>query len=301
MAVETRGVYPKLQRPGLDVIWGEEYEDHDFMVEKMFRMGTSDMNYEEDVEISGYGLAEKKAEGASITYDQSKQFTSYKYRHNTFALGFIETMEEKQDNLYLRTEEKTRMLAFSARTTREIEGANIFSQGFSTVNTFGDGKEAFALDHPTLAGNQQNELTIAANLSEKALEDLCILTGQAKNNRGLQIAIRPQMLLVPPALQFEANRILESTLQNDTANNATNALRNTGMFPEGILVNPYLTSTKAFFVKTDAPNGFKGFDRMLAEFGEDNDSDTKNTKYCYIARYSFGVSDWRGYYASPGV
>jgi hypothetical protein len=302
MTVITTGNNPKLLWPGLNAVWGRNYTEHKKQFAELFDIEQSDMNYEEEVEMTGFGLAPVKQQGASTVYDSDSQQTVSRYTHLAYSLGFIVTREEMDDNLYEKKGvTRTQALAFSMRQTKETVAANVYNRAFNSTYTGGDGKELLATDHPSLSGNQSNELAVAADFSEAALEDLAIQIMNATNNRGLKIAIRPRKLIVPTALAFEAERVLKSTLQNDTANNAINALRSTGMFPEGVTVNQYLTDTDAYFIRTDVPNGMKMFQRVAAEFAQDGDFDTSNVKYKAYERYSQGWSDFRGLYGSPGA
>lgn len=302
MTVITTGNNPKLLWPGLNAVWGRNYTEHPKQYTDLFDIETSDMNYEEEVEMTGFGLAPVKQQGASTVYDSETQQTVNRYTHIAYSLGFIVTREEIDDNLYEKKGvTRTQALAFSMRQTKETVAANVYNRAFNSTYAGGDGVELLSTAHPSLSGNQSNELAVAADLSEAALEDLAIQIMNATNNRGLKIAIRPRKLIVPTALAFEATRILKSTLQNDTANNAINALRAMGMFPEGAVVNQYLTDADAFFIRTDVPNGMKMFQRVAAEFAQDGDFDTSNVKYKAYERYSQGWSDWRGLYGSPGA
>lgn len=302
MSVISTGNNPKLLWPGLNAVWGRNYTEHAKQFTNLFDIEQSDMNYEEEVEMTGFGLAPVKQQGGSTVYDSESQQTVNRYTHIAYSLGFIVTREEMDDNLYEKKGvTRTQALAFSMRQTKETVAANVYNRAFNSAFVGGDGVELLSTAHPSLAGSQSNELAVAADLSEASLEDLSIQIMNATNNRGLKIAIRPRKLIVPTALAFEAERILKSTLQNDTANNAINALRATGMFPEGVHVNQYLTDPDAFFIRTDAPNGMKMFQRVAAEFAQDGDFDTSNVKYKAYERYSQGWSDFRGLYGSPGA
>jgi hypothetical protein len=260
------------------------------------------MAYEEDQLMPGFGLAAVKEQGAAITYDSTSQGFTTRYTHVSYALGFIVTREAIADNQYKsKAMRGTKDLAFSFRQTKENVVANIYNRAFSSSYTGGDAKELLATDHPTQAGNQQNELTTAADLSEASLEDLSILIMNAKNDRGMRVSIKPKKLIVPPDLAFEATRILKSTGQNDSANNAVNALRSMGILQDGVVVNPYFTDTDAWFVRTDASNGLKLFQREAAEFDSDNDFDTYNLRFKGYERYSTGWSDWRQLWGSAGA
>lgn len=302
MAVITTGNFPKALWPGINKWWGTFYNEHTEEFPMLFDKETSDKAYEEDVLTPGFGLAPVKAQGASVTYDSEQQGFVSRYTHVAYALGFIVTREEMKDNLYAEVgKRRTRKLAFSMRQTKENVAANVYNRAFNSSFTGGDGKELLATDHPTLSGDQSNELAVAADLSEAALEDLSIQVMNATNDRGLKISLMCTKLIVPPALWFEANRILKSVLQNDTANNAVNALKATNAIRDGIGVNHYLTDTDAWFLRTNAPEGLKCFEREAIDFSEDNDFDTDNAKYKAYERYSFGWTDWRSLYGSPGA
>lgn len=302
MAVITTGNAPKLLLPALNAVWGRDYEEHPKEFPELFDIESSDMNYEEEAETTGFGLASVKGQGAAVAYDTESQQTVTRYTHIAYALGFIVTREEVDDNLYEKKGvTRTQALAFSMRQTKENVAANVYNRAFNSSYTFGDGKELLATDHPTLSGNQSNELATAADMSEAALEDLCTQIMNATNSRGLKIALMPKKLIVPTALWAEAARILKSTQQSGTANNDINALRAMGMFPEGVHVNHYLTDADAFFIRTNVPNGLKLFQRVKAEFAQDGDFDTDNLKYKAYERYAVGASDFRALYGSPGA
>lgn len=301
MAVISTGNNPKFLWPGLNAVWGRDYKEHPREYTDLFDMFTSNMNYEEDVEATGFGLAPIATEGAATTYDSESQQTVTRYTHVEYKLGFIVTRAERDDNLYEKKGvTRTQALAFSFRQTEENVAANVYNRAFNSSYTFGDGKELLATDHPTLNGTQSNELAVAADLSEASLEDLCIQIMNAKNSRGLRIGLMPKKLIIPPALSYEAARILKSVQQSGTANNDINALRAMGSIPE-IAVNHYLTDTDAFFIRTNAPQGMKFFRRVATEFAQDGEFDTDNIKYRGYARFSVGASDWRGLFGTSGA
>ena len=302
MSVITTGQVAKLLKPGLDAIWGRDYTEHPKEFSDLFEMDTSDMNYEEDVEMTGFGLAPIKAQGSATTYDTESQQTISRYTHVAYSLGFIVTREEIDDNLYeKRGTTRAKALAFSFRQTKENVAANVYNRAQTSGYTGGDGAVLSATTHGTLAGNQSNRLATAADLSEASLEDLCIQIGLATNARGLKISLTPKSLIIPVNLQFEAARILKSAQQSGSANNDINALRSMGAFPEGVKVNHYLTDADAFFIRTDAPEAMKLFQRNGAEFKQDGDFDTDNLKYKAGERYSVGWSDPRGLYGTSGA
>jgi hypothetical protein len=243
-----------------------------------------------------------KPQGSATVYDTMAQGITSRYTHVAYSLGFVVTREAIQDNLYEKAAIRgTKKLARSFKQTKENVAANIYNRATNGSYTYGDGVALLSTAHPTLSGNQSNMLATAADMSEAALEDLVVQTMNAVDERGLRIQLMPKSLIVPTALVFEAERILKSVGQNDTANNAINALRSRGVFPEGAKVNHYLTDADAWFIRTDAPDGLKHFEREAAEFDQDNDFDTANLKFKGYERYSFGVTDFRGLYGSQGA
>lgn len=302
MAVITTGAHPKALWPGVRKFVMGKYDEHPTEYDQIFKVMGSKMAYEEDVETTGFGLVPQKAEGGATVYDTHSQGFTKRYTHVAYSMGYIVTREELDDNLYkARSFKRGEQLAFSFRTTKEIVAANVLNRATSNSYVGGDGVELLATTHPTLSGNQSNELAIPADLSEAALEELLTQIGEARNSRGLQIAIRGEKLIVPPALAFEAERIVKSNLQNDTANNAVNAIRSMGLLRRGIVVNHYLTDTDQWFVQTDVADGLMLFERTPFEFSQDNDFDTMNAKAKGYERYSVGWTDWRGVYGSPGL
>lgn len=298
----TTGNHPKALWPGMHAFFGRMYKEKPLQWAEIFENEKSSKNYEEDTLVTGFGLAPVKEQGASVSYDSETQGFTKRYTHVVYGLGYVVTREELEDNLYeVVSKKRIKGLAFSHRQTEEVVHANILNRAFNSSFTGGDAKELLATDHPTLSGNQQNELTTAADFSEASLEDLLILIRQAKNDRGLRIALMPRKLIVPNNLMFEAQRVLKSELQSGTANNDINAVRSMGLLPEGYVVNDYLTDTDAWFVKTDCPNGMMHFDRRALDFTQDNDFDTENAKAKATRRYSVGWTDWRAMWGSPGA
>ena len=302
MAPITTGTHPKLLWPGLHKIWGNLYEDQPLMHTKVFDANTSGKSYEETQELAGFGLAPAKSEGASISYDTTVNGYVTRFTNVTYGLGFIVTEEAVEDNQYKeQAERRMKALKRSMRHTKETVFANILNRATDSNYTGGDGKELLATDHPTSNGTQSNELAVAADLSEASIEDLLIQIRTAKDTRGLIMSLRAKKLIVPPNLEFEAERILKSTLQNDNANNAINALKSTGSIPEGVLVWSFLTDTDQWFLKTDAPDGLKMFNRRALSFDKDSDFETGNFKHKATERFAGGWDDWRGIFGSPGA
>lgn len=298
--VITTGNHPKALWPGMHAFFGFKYKEKPMQWTSLFEQEKSSKNYEEDTLSTGFGLAPVKNQGGSVHYDTESQGFTKRYTHVVYGLGYIVTQEELEDNQYEELSRKRiRGLTFSHRQSEEIVHANIFNRAFSSSYTGGDAKELIATDHPTLNGSQSNELAVAADFSEAALEDILIQIRQAKNDRGLRIALQPQKLVIPNSLMFDAERVLKSELRSGTANNDMNAVR--GKLPGGIVVNDYFTDTDAWFVLTDCPNGLMHFTRRPMKFTQDNDFDTENAKAKSTHRYSVGWTDWRAAYGSEGA
>src|SRR3990167_7535523 len=295
MAAISTGNHPKALWPGIQAWWGREYKRYPDLYPQLFEVGSSDKSYEEDVEVTGFQLVPAKVQGQAITFDSESQGETTRYTHTAYAMGYIVTYEERKDNLYeVVSRRRTTALAFSMNNTVETVAANIYNRAADSNYTFGDGVEMLSTAHPTSSGDQSNELATAADLSEASLEDIVIQIRKAKNDRGLRFQLMPRKLIIPPDLEFEAHRIMKSVLQNDTANNAINALKATGAVPEGIVVNPYLSDADAWFVKTNCPNSQKFLWREKPTFDQDNDFNTKNAMASVYARFSAGSTDWRG-------
>lgn len=287
---------------GIKAWWGRSYDEIPPEWPDLFEQETSDKAYEEDVEITGFGLAPVKNEGTAIMYDSETQGAVTRYTNVAYALGYIVTYEELRDNLYEAvSKRRAKALAFSMRQTKETICANVFNRGFSTSYPIGDGAALFSASHPVVNGTQSNLLTTAADISEAAIEDMVIQITSSTNSRGLHISNIPQSLHVPPQLWFEANRIVKSVLQNDTSNNAINVLRATNIFPKGVMMNHYFTSATAWFIRTNIPEGPKHYEREAVTFDQDNDFDTKNAKAACYMRFSVGVTDWRSVWGTSGV
>jgi hypothetical protein len=302
MAVITTGNHPKALWPGVKAWFGASYNEIPLQHTEVFSVDTSDKAYEEDVEMTGFGLAPVKSEGGSISYDSHTQGPTTRYTNVVYGLGYIVTEEEIEDNKYEKVSKaRARALARSMRQTKEIVGSNVFNRAFTAAYAGGDGQELIANAHPTVNGTQSNYLATPADLSEASLEDMFIMIMNATDTRGLRIRLMPRKLIVPSNLAFEAERIVKSNLQNDTANNAINAIKSKGLLPEGVMTWQYLTDTDAWFVKTDAPDGLKLYNRRALSFDKDADFDTSNAKAKATERYVFGWSDWRAVYGSEGA
>jgi len=298
----TTGSAPKTLWPGIYAFWGLKYAGFEHLYNYLFEVKQSEKAYEETPELIGFGLAPIKEQGTSTQFDTYRQGPVSRYTHIPYALGFIVTKEELADNLYEDVVmDRTARLAFSMRTTKEIVAANVYNRAFDSNFPGGDGAALLASDHATDDGAQSNLLSVASDLSEQALEDQVIQIHNAEDSRGLRINLQAYRLIVPTALQFTAQRILGSQLQNDTANNAVNALRTRGSIMDGYVVNTYLTDPDAWFIRSDAEQGMCLFNREETEFTEDNDFDTENMKYKAYMRFVPGWSDWRGLWGSPGA
>lgn len=304
MASISTGTFSRALEPGVRKWVGDGYNEKPLQHLEIFEKKSSNKAIETEAVTAGTGLAVAKSEGSSIEYDDQAQAYAKRYQHVVYGLGYTITREAIEDNLYAElAKTQSRALGKSLRETKEIIAANILNRAFNSSYTGGDGKELCATDHPlNKGGTFQNELTTAADLSEASIEQACIdIRNQYKNEAGLRIHAMPKKLIVPSALCFEAERILKSTLQNDTANNALNAVRSKGVLPGGYTVNDYLTDTDAFFILTDVSNGLTMFQRRGLELKNDTDFDTENVKYKATERYSFGWTDPRGIFGSPGA
>ena len=299
----TTGSFSKALWPGVNAWYGKAYNEHREECTDLFNTYGSRKAWEEDVGISGFGLASVKPEGQQVSYDTEQQSFLTRYTHVVYALGFIITREMVDDDLYdVVGKRRSQGLAFSIRQTKETVAANVYNRAFNSSYTGGDGVEMISTAHLATNGpSWSNELAVAAALSEASLEDLCIQIMNATNDRGLRISLMPETLHVPPALVFEADRILNTPLRVGTADNDINSLKNMGKFPGGTIVNHYFSSTSAYFLRTNCPDGMKYFERRADDFSMDNDFDTDNAKYKATSRYSFGWTDPRGIYGSEGV
>jgi hypothetical protein len=301
MAISRSQLVKELE-PGLNALFGLEYKGYENEHAEIYDTESSDRAFEEEVMLAGFGEAAVKTEGAGVAYDQAQEVYTARYTHETIALAFSLTEEAIEDNLYDRLASRyTKALARSMATTKQIKAASILNGAFTT-SIGGDGKPLCADDHPTLGGpNLRNELSVAADLSETSLEQALIDIAAFTDERGLKISVQGLKLIIPKELQFTADRILKSTLRVGTADNDINAIRNMGMVPQGYTVNHYLTDPDAFFIKTDAPNGMKMFQRVAIKTAFEGDFETGNVRYKARERYVFGFSDVRGIFGSPGA
>ena len=301
MAISRSQLVKELE-PGLNALFGLEYGRYDAEHTEIFETETSDRAFEEEVMLSGFGNARVKSEGGSIIYDNATETFTARYTHETIALGFAITEEAVEDNLYDRISARyTKALARSMANTKQGKAANVLNNAFDPNFTGGDGKELCATDHPLVAGTLSNELATAADLNETSLEQALIDIAAFTDERGLLISTQGRKLIIPSELQFVADRLMASANRVGTADNDINALRNMGMIPEGYTVNHYLVDNDAFFIKTDIPNGFKLFQRSPIRTSMEGDFDTGNVRYKARERYSFGFSDPRCVFGSPGA
>ena len=301
MAISRAQLVKELE-PGLNALFGLEYDRYTNETAEIFTTETSDRAFEEEVMLSGFGSAATKAEGAAVTFDDAKEAFTARYTHQTIALAFAITEEAIEDNLYDRLGNRyARALARSMANTKQVKGAEILNNAFSTSQLGGDGVVLCSTAHPTVSGtNLSNTFTTQADLSETSLESALINIAAFIDERGLKISIQGTKLILPKELQFTAERILKSPLRVGTADNDINAIANMNMIPEGYRVNHYLNDTNAWFIKTDTPNGFKHFVRAALRTAMEGDFDTGNVRYKARERYSFGFSDPRCVYGSSG-
>jgi len=298
----SRGQLVKELEPGLNALFGLEYKKYENQHAEIFETENSDRAFEEEVMLSGFANAQVKPEGSAVTFDNAQETFTARYTHETIALAFSITEEAIEDNLYDRLASRyTKALARSMANTKQVKAANVLNNGFSNIYAGGDGKALLATDHPTIAGTFSNELGTSADLNETSLEQSLIDIAAFTDERGLKIAARGVKMIIPSELQFTAERLMKSAQRVGTADNDINAIRNMGMIPQGYVVNNYLTDTDAFFIKTDVPNGLKMFVRSPIKTSMEGDFDTGNVRYKSRERYSFGWSDPRGIFGSPGA
>ena len=299
----NRAQFAKMLEPGLNTLFGLEYDRYPEEFAAVFSANTSQRAFEEDVLLEGFGNAPVKNEGAAISYDAASQQWTARYQHETIALAFSITEEAEEDGQYGSIASRyTKALARSMASTKEIKAANVLNNAFSGSGvTGGDGKTLCATDHPTRSGNQSNALATAADLSETSLEQMLINISDMKDERGLRVAAQGQMLVIPTAYTFTAERLLESQLRTGTSDNDINAIRQGGYLPQGYHVMRRLTDSDAFFIVTDVPDGLKHFQRSPLKKGIEGDFETGNVRYKVRERYSFGFTDWRGVFGTGGA
>jgi len=303
MAISRAQLVKELE-PGLNALFGLEYKRYDNESSEIYATESSDRAFEEEVMLSGFANADVKAEGAGVSFDEAQETFTARYTHETVALAFAITEEAMEDNLYDRISSRyTKALARSMANAKQVKGAAPLNNGLPGVATFttGDGVSLINASHPTIAGTFSNTLSTAADLNETSLEQALIDIAAFTDERGLRIAAQGKKIIIPSALQFTAERVLKSPGRVGTADNDINALKNLGMIPQGYRVNHFVTDTDAWYIITDVPNGMKYFDRAPLKTAMEGDFDTGNVRYKARERYSFGCSDPRGIYASPGA
>jgi hypothetical protein len=289
--------------PGLNALFGLEYATYGEQHKEIYETETSERSFEEETKLSGFSAAPVKNEGSAIAYDNAQEAFTARYNHETIALGFSLTEEAIEDNLYDSLSGRyTKSLARAMAYTKQVKAAAVLNNGFTTGFNGGDGVPLFSTQHPLVSGGtNSNRPATAADLNETSLEAAVIQIAQWTDERGLLIAAKPKKLVVPPALQFVATRLLETELRVGTNDNDINAIKNNGSIAEGYTVNNYLTDTNAWFLTTDVPNGMKHFIRTPLSNSMDGDFDTGNVRYKSRERYSFGFSDPLGMFGSPGA
>jgi hypothetical protein len=299
----SRAQLAKELEPGLNALFGMEYDRYEAEHAEIYDTESSDRAFEEEVMLVGFGNAQTKAEGAGVNFDNASEAYTARYTHETIALAFALTEEAMEDNLYDRLGARyTRALARSMAHTKQVKAAATLNNAFNAAFTGGDGVELCSAVHPLAQGGTfRNEPATAADLNETSLENALIDISTFVDERNMIIALRGMKLFVPPQLQFVADRLLESTLRVGTADNDVNAMKNMGMLPEGYTINHFLTDPDAFFIKTDAPNGFKHFERTALSTNMEADFDSGNMRFKARERYSFGFSDPRAVFGSPGA
>ena len=301
MAISRSQLVKELE-PGLNALFGLEYKNYADEHAEIFDVENSDRAFEEEVMLSGFANASVKPEGSSVNYDTAQESFTARYTHETLALAFSITEEAIEDNLYDRLASRyTKALARSMANAKQVKAANVLNNAFDSSFTGGDGVELCSAVHPIVAGTFKNELSTAAALNETSLEQALIDIAAMTDERGLKIAAKGTKMIIPSALQFTAERLMKSQGRTGTADNDINAVGSMGMIPQGYVVNHYLTDTDAFFIKTDVPNGLKMFVRAPIKTAMEGDFETGNVRYKARERYSFGFSDPRGIFGSPGA
>ena len=301
MAISRQQLVKELE-PGLNALFGLEYKRYDNEHAEIYDTENSDRAFEEEVMLSGFGNAQTKAEGSGVSFDDAQETFTSRYQHETIALAFAITEEAIEDNLYDRLASRyTKALARSMANTKQVKAAAVLNNAFDANFKGGDSKELCATDHPTLSGSFANELATSADLNETSLEQSMIDIAAMTDERGMKIAARGVKMIIPSELQFTAERLMKSQGRTGTADNDINAFASMGMIPQGYTINHFLTDSDAFFIKTDVPNGMKMFVRAPIKTAMEGDFDTGNVRYKARERYSFGFSDPRGIFGSPGA
>ena len=289
--------------PGLNALFGMEYKTYGEQHKEIYETESSERSFEEETKLSGFSAAPVKNEGSALAYDNAQEAWTARYNHETIALGFSLTEEAIEDNLYDSLSARyTKSLARAMAYTKQVKAAATLNNGFTAGYVGGDGVVLFSTSHPLVSGGvNSNTPTVPADLNETSLENAVIQIAAWTDERSLLIAAKPKKLVVPPALQFVATRLLETKLRTGTTDNDINAIENNGSIPDGYTINNYLTDTNAWFLTTDVPNGLKHFVRTPLSNSMDGDFDTGNVRYKSRERYSFGWSDPLGMFGSPGA
>ena len=299
----SRGQLVKELEPGLNALFGLEYKRYENQHAEIYTTESSDRAFEEEVMLSGFAQAQVKPEGSGVSFDNAQETYTARYSHETIALAFAVTEEAIEDNLYDQISSRyTKALARSMANTKQVKAVNPLINGLPSGSfQSGDGVSLFNTAHPTVSGTVSNTLSTAADLNETSLEQSLIDIAAMTDERGLKIAARGVKMIIPSELQFTAERLMKSQGRVGTADNDVNAIVSMGMIPQGYRVNNFLTDTDAFYIITDVPNGMKYFERSPIKTAMEGDFDTGNVRYKARERYSFGVSDFRGIFASPGA
>ena len=303
MAISRSQLVKELE-PGLNALFGLEYNRYENQHAEIYTSETSDRAFEEEVMLSGFGNAQVKGEGSGVSFDSAQETFTARYTHETVALAFSITEEAIEDNLYDRLAARyTKALARSMSNAKQVKAVEPLINGLPSTNTFksGDGVSLFNTSHTTVAGSFKNTLSTQADLNETSLEQSMIDIAKMTDERGLRIAARGIKMIIPSELQFTAERLMKSQGRTGTADNDINAIVSMGMVPQGYRVNNYLTDTDAFYIITDIPNGMKMFTRAPLTTAMEGDFDTGNVRYKARERYSFGVSDPRGIFGVEGA
>jgi len=289
--------------PGLNALFGLEYAKYGEEHKEIYETESSERSFEEETKLSGFSAAPVKNEGSAIAYDNGQEAWTARYNHETIAMGFSLTEEAIEDNLYDSLSARyTKALARSMAYTKQVKGAAVLNNGFTASYNGGDGTTLFSATHTLVSGGTNSNIpSTASDLNETSLEAAVIQISLWTDERSLLIAAKPRKLIVPPALQFVATRLLETELRVGTNDNDINALKNNGSIPEGYAINHFLTDSNAWFLTTDVPNGMKHFERTPLQNSMDGDFDTGNVRYKSRERYSFGWSDPLGMYGSAGA
>ena len=302
----SRAQLAKELEPGLNSLFGLEYNTYDQEYTEIFSVEDSDRAFEEEVLLTGFGSAPTKSEGQGVQFDNANESYTARYTHDTVGLAFALTEEAVEDNLYSSLGKRyTKALARSMANTKEVKGADVLNNAFSSSFTGGDGVSLINTAHPLAGGGSAaNRATTMADLNETSLEDALIDISTFTDDRGLTISVQATKLVVPAQLVFVADRILNSDGRTGTADNDINSIKNTGVIPGGYTVNHYLNDPDAFFLLTsvtESGEGLKMFQRTAMETSMEPDFSTGNIRYKARERYSFGFSDWRGVYGSQGA